>query len=240
MKTTAPLLVASLLSALSATGQDTIPITVYGGSTDFENIEMSDVFFSGNVGQSSIESDASVSASIPAANRPMNFTYAETREKVLCVDTAQDAPLFRNLNQDAGSANVGYPIYADFLIKGAAHKKDDVVLPTSPEDKILVYFRETEENGVIVGTNLYVRAAAYECDFDEAVPDGWEYKLETPAPGIASFLSPSRTWAGWARVSRCIWAAMEKRTVASVPACGGETLWDTLMTSRNSATGSFP
>ena len=181
MKTTAPLLVASLLSALSATGQDTIPITVYGGSTDFENIEMSDVFFSGNVGQSSIESDASVSASIPAANRPMNFTYAETREKVLCVDTAQDAPLFRNLNQDAGSANVGYPIYADFLIKGAAHKKDDVVLPTSPEDKILVYFRETEENGVIVGTNLYVRAAAYECDFDEAVPDGWEYKLETPA-----------------------------------------------------------
>ena len=42
MKTTIPFLVASLLSALSATGEDAIPLTVYGGSTDFEKIEMSD------------------------------------------------------------------------------------------------------------------------------------------------------------------------------------------------------
>ena len=154
-------------------------VTLFGGSTDFEDIDMTDGFFAGNTIDASIEEDASVT-NIPAANRPANYSYATNRVNVLAVDAPTNAPLFRKLNADGSAPEVGR-VYADMLIKGTPHKWNEEVLPTSAEDKILVYFKETAENGIVGGTNLYVRAGAFVgSTCDEFLEGGYEYKLTTP------------------------------------------------------------
>ena len=167
---------------------------VFPGSTDFEDMAAgalpSDGFFAGNTADASIVADATVATQIAAADRPTNFDYAATREKVLSVDTTTNAPVVRTLEANgavpAPTDSSGNPIpfraiYADLLVQGAVARWDEEIQPTSADDKILVYFKETAENGVVVGTNLYVRAGIFDTDNSESVPGGREYMVTTPA-----------------------------------------------------------
>ena len=194
MKRSVFLCVSAAFAVLSAAGQTT-SYGVFGGSTDFENMAAgalpSDGFFAGNTADSDIVEDASVAAQIAAADRPANFGYAATRNQVLLVDTPTNAPVVRTLAADGGIPELtdssGNPIafravYADLLVQSeAAARWDEEVLPISADDKILVYFKETAENGTVVGTNLYVRAGIFDTDSYESVPGGREYKVTTPA-----------------------------------------------------------
>ena len=168
---------------------------VFPGSTDFEDMAAgalpSDGFFAGNMADSDIVEDASVAAQVAAADRPTNFDYAATREKVLSVDTTTNAPVVRTLEANgavpAPTDSSGNPmafraVYADLLVRSEATARwNEEILPTSASDKILVYFKETAENGTVVGTNLYVRAGIFDTDNTESVPGGREYKVTTPA-----------------------------------------------------------
>ena len=79
---------------------------IFPGSTDFEDMSVgalpSDGFFAGNTADSSIVSNAAVAAQIAAADRPANFDYADTRDKVLSVDATTNAPLVRTLAANGG------------------------------------------------------------------------------------------------------------------------------------------
>lgn len=136
---------------------------VFQGSTDFEGMPVgalpSDGFFAGSTVDSSIVSNAAVAAQVPSDARPANFDYADSRDKVLSVDADMSAPLLRYLKNGGTPETIGADsVYADMLVDFAQVGGTNNVPEPSPADQILVYARETAENGAVVGTNLYVFA----------------------------------------------------------------------------------
>ena len=126
---------------------------LFDGSTDFETIGMDDPYFAGDPAGASIEPDASVEA---AVDRPANYPYGTTRDKVLCVESTN--AVFRTINAGGSDANLeDGVVYADMLVKGAAYSSTEAMPGSSGVDKLLVFFGPHTENGMTT-TNLYVRA----------------------------------------------------------------------------------
>ncbi|MBR0057249.1 MAG: hypothetical protein IJP66_07955 [Kiritimatiellae bacterium] len=160
MKTT---LLKSALAAVAALAVSQAPaLEIYGGSTDFESIDITDAYFSGNTDGSAVAADATVAT---AASRPAHIEQvanydSSSRTNVLAVEASTDAPLVRNLNSD-GSAATASTIYADLLVKCgnvvATGTDASTLVTDATADQLLVYFKETEA-GV---TNLCVYAGGY-------------------------------------------------------------------------------
>ena len=165
--------------AIVAAPQSTRASSPFAGSTDFEEMSAGDLpsdgFFDGDMTDSSIVEDASVAGDIPAADRPANYSYASTREKILSVETSSDAPLLRKLNAN-GNAVEGQTVYIDTIIKGTPYSYDAPAPTRNINDKIQLYFKvATNAVGEVVGTNLCALAGR------DTSQEQKEYRLETPS-----------------------------------------------------------
>ncbi len=151
-----PRTLLALFAGCGLAVQQAPAVTIFGGTTDFEEITTSDAYFNPSdvSGYAEIAQDETVLDY--SGSRPAHGPWSTSGDKVLAVDASEyfERDLMEN---EASSAPIDGGIYIDMLVKGTSLNVDAGTPEIQDGDKLMLYFGKVESSGA-VATNLFVIA----------------------------------------------------------------------------------